>query len=265
MRLIQRLDVALGGSSRSNLPHAREFSPQPINARQRSPTLDPFTARASTTAETNQDRIWTLDNGVNAAEGRYSMRTRQPRQLKPYAFDRLEYKHQLKHHPDAIVKLAGHLNAAESSSSSPSGSCESDNDGAAENSGGEPVQRPPRTKGKNRRRPNTEPHPVAPRNAPRRTSVAGPSAKSPSLDRRSTGPPAADNLHRAESIPDPDRNDTPELPTPWYPEVFNDVSSGLDSDDVPSSTVWDAPRVRDTPLPRVKRKRVIIWIYDTRI
>jgi len=47
------------------------------------------------------------------------MRTHQPRQLKPYAFDQLEYKHQLKHHLDAIVKLNGYRSPVESSSPPP--------------------------------------------------------------------------------------------------------------------------------------------------
>ncbi|KAG9312886.1 Mus7/MMS22 family-domain-containing protein [Chiua virens] len=36
---------------------------------------------------------------------RYSLRRREPRQLNPYAYDKLLYKQQLKSHPDAIVKF----------------------------------------------------------------------------------------------------------------------------------------------------------------
>ena len=55
------------------------------------------------------------------------MRMRQPRQVKPYAIERLEYKHQPKHHPDAIVKFTGRQIPAESLSVSG----EADTDGAA--------------------------------------------------------------------------------------------------------------------------------------
>jgi hypothetical protein len=36
---------------------------------------------------------------------RYSLRTRQPKQVKPYAYDRVAYKQQMKSNPDAIVKF----------------------------------------------------------------------------------------------------------------------------------------------------------------
>ncbi|KAF7973631.1 hypothetical protein HWV62_14696, partial [Athelia sp. TMB] len=36
---------------------------------------------------------------------RYSMRQRRPQQLQPYAYDQIMYKQQLKHNPEAIVKL----------------------------------------------------------------------------------------------------------------------------------------------------------------
>jgi hypothetical protein len=263
MRLVQRLDAELGGSSGSYLPHAREFSPQPINSRHRSLSPDPFIVSAPTTDEMNRDRTSTLENSISAAGGRYSMRTRQPRQLKPYAFDRLEYKHQLKHHPDAVVKFTGHLNPARSSSSSPpSGSGESGSDGAAENSGGEPVQRPLHGKGKKRHRPNTEHRSSAPPTAHRRTFVAGPSVRSPSLDRRPTGSSTVEDRHWVASVPDLDRNDSPQVQMPWYPDVFNDLSSGFGSDDMPLSTVRDPPCVSDTPPPQVRRRRVIVWPSD---
>jgi hypothetical protein len=76
------------------------------------------------------------------------MRTRQPRQLNPYASDRLAYKQQLKHHPDAIVKLVGRRSPVESSSRSIKG----DTDGTAEYSGAEysseDARTPPRIKGR---------------------------------------------------------------------------------------------------------------------
>ena len=36
---------------------------------------------------------------------RYSMRQRRPQQLQPYAYDQIMYKQQLKHNPEAILKL----------------------------------------------------------------------------------------------------------------------------------------------------------------
>jgi hypothetical protein len=257
--LVQRLDAGMGESLSPNLSHTRAFSPQTVSARHHSLPPDPFMVPALTVAETNQDESSIVGNTANAVGGRYSMRTRQPRQLKPYAFDRLEYKHQLKHHPDAIVKFTGHPNPAGFSSSPPSGSSEGDSDGAAENLGGEPVQRPPRAKGKKRHRPNTEHPPSVPPTVHRRTSGPGPTVRSPSLDRRPAGSPRVEGRNWVASAPGSDRTGSPQVLTPWYPDVFDDLSSGLDSDEMPLSTVLDPPRVGDTPPPRVRRKRVIFW------
>jgi hypothetical protein len=198
---------------------------------------------------------------TGAAGGRYSMRTRQPRQLKPYVFDRLAYKQQLKHHPDAIVKLVGRRSPVESSSRLSEG----DTDDAAENSGGEhPSENArtlPRIKGKKRYRaggghPSTPP-PVA----HRRTSGVQLSSGSP-LDRRFTGPRAITDLALVESIPDIDGGDSSVEAGAWYPDAFNDLSSGLGGDDMPPSTAPDDLRESHTPPPRVKRRRVLFLLFD---
>jgi hypothetical protein len=252
---------SLGGSSGSDLPHTREFNPQPINARHSSLSSDPFLVPVSITAEMDRDRASAFDNEISAGAGRYSMRTRQPRQLKPYAFDRLQYNHQLKHHPDALVKFPGPLDPVGPSSSPPSSSGSSsgsgDNDCAQENPGGEPVQRSPRAKGKKRHRPNTEHRPRVPHTTHRTTSVAGPSTRSP-FENRPTESHTAEDGHWVVSVSDMSHNGSPQASMPWYPDVFNDLSSGSGSDDMPINTVQDPPRVSDTPPPRVRRRRVII-------
>ena len=70
---------------------------------------------------------------------RYSMCTRQPRLLDHYAFDRLAYEQQLKHHLN-IARLVGYRSPVESSSRSSEGVTR----GAAESSGGlEDARTPP--------------------------------------------------------------------------------------------------------------------------
>lgn len=247
---------SLGGSSGSDSPHTRELSPQPINARHTSLSSDPFLVPVSITAETDRDRALALDNEISAGGGRYSMRTRQPRQLKPYAFDRLEYNHQLKHHPDALVKFPGRLDPVGPSSptSSPSSG---DSDCGQENPGGESVQRSPCAKGGKRHRPNTEHHPHVPHTAHKTISVAGPSTRS-LLEKGPTESHTAEDGHWVVSVPDVSHNGNPQAPTPWYPDVFNDLSNGSGSDDMPLNTVQDPPRVSDTSPPRIRRRRVII-------
>ena len=46
-----------------------------------------------------------LDLDLAGNSRRYSLRARQARQLNPYAFDKALYKQQLRHNPDAIVKM----------------------------------------------------------------------------------------------------------------------------------------------------------------
>ncbi|KAH9991108.1 Mus7/MMS22 family-domain-containing protein [Russula vinacea] len=170
----------------------------------------------------------------------YSMRTRQPRQLKPYAFDRLEYKYQLKHHPDAIVKFNGRPVESSSRSSEASlGRC----------------SMLPHAKGKKRHRAGTG-HPSAPPPvAHRRTSGVQLSLGSPSRDRRFTGTSANAELTLVASIPDGGGNGNPAEAATWYPDAFNDLSSRVGSDDMPLSTDQHYMRQSHTPPLRVKRRR----------
>ena len=232
-----------------------------LNPPQFSPSPDPFTVPDNQPLHVDPNEALDIENDLGAAGGRYSMRTRQPRQLKPYAFDRLAYKHQLKHHPDAIVKLVGRRSPVESSSCSGEG----DTDGAAENSGGEHPSGEARTrlhiKGKKRHRaggghPSTPP-PVARRRTP---AVQLPSG-SP-LDRRFTGPHAITNPALVASIPDIDGGDSPVEAVAWYPDAFNDLSSGLGGDDMPPSTSQDDLGGNSTPPPRVKRRRVLFLHFN---
>jgi len=251
-----------GASSSSSRHGPSRASPRPVNLRQYSPSSDPFTSPAPI-IDGNHDRTPALGNGAGAAGGRYSMRTRQPRQMKPYAFDRLEYKHQLKYHPDAIVKLNGYRSPVESLSPHPLCSDEDDTDGAAENVAGpsEGAQVLPRTKRKRRHRTNTEYPSVPPPTAHRRMSKAQVSLPSPPPARRSTDSLAIAGTARGASMPDLGGDDSPERATTWYPDVFNDFSSGLGSDDVPLNIRHDDLRDNHTPPPRLKRRRVIFLLH----
>lgn len=231
-------------------------SPPPISPIQPSPSADPFVVSAPAPTEANQDEAYPNGGGANAAEGRYSMRTRQPRQLNPYVFDRLEYKHQLKHHPDAIVRFAGRRNPVGSSPSpAPSDAGENGNDGVAGNSATDcssnHVSVSMRTKGKKRRRTGAERHlsmPTATHQETATTSLGR-------VGRRMSGSSAVEVFFRAASLPDQGGDNAADAPVPWYPDAFNDVSSGLGSEDEPLSVVQRPPRVSHTPPPRAKRRR----------
>ena len=231
-----------------------------VGSQQLSPLSDAFTVPSPPTLDMNRDGTPAIENDTGAAGGRYSMRTRQPRQLKPYAFDRLEYKYQLKHHPDAIVKFNGR--PVESSSRSSEG----DTDGAAENSGGEhpseDAQMLPRAKGKKRHRAGTGYPSAPPPVAHRRTSGVQLSLGSPSRDRRFTGTSANADLTLVASIPDGGGNGNPAEAATWYPDAFNDLSSRVGSDDMPLSTDQHYMRHSHTPPLRVKRRRVLFLHYD---
>ncbi|KAF8492966.1 Mus7/MMS22 family-domain-containing protein [Russula emetica] len=227
-----------------------------FNSPQLSPSPDPFTVLDHQPLDVNPNGTLAIENGTGDAGGRYSMRTRQPRQLKPYAFDRLAYKQQLKHHPDAIVKLVGRRSPVESSSRSSEGIT----DDAAENSGGEHPSGDARTlphiKGKKRHRAG-EGHPSTPSVAHRRTSGVQLFSGSP-LDRRFTGPHSITDLALVASIPDIDGGNSPVEAGAWYPDAFSDLSSGLGGDGMPLSTAQDDLRDSHTPPPRAKRRRRIV-------
>ncbi|KAH9057428.1 Mus7/MMS22 family-domain-containing protein [Lactarius vividus] len=238
-----RHDAMLGGL-------AGGLSPPPIRPMQPSPSVDPFVVPAPAPTQAIQDEVNTNDSGgVNATGGRYSMRTRQPRQLKPYAIDRLEYKHQLKHHPDAIVRFAGLRNPAESSPSPapPSDAGESGTDGIAGNSASDhsfnhmPVH--VHTKGKKRRRTGTEQHLSRHRETVPLVTT--------SLGRVRSGPSVVEVFPRVASLPDQGEDDVADAPAPWYPDVFNDMSSGLGSDDEPLNAVQQPPRRAPRNLPNL--------------
>ena len=226
-----------------------------FNPPQLSPSPDFFTVPDHQLLDVNPNGTLAIENDTGAAEGRYSMRTRQPRQLKPYAFDRLAYKQQLKHHPDAIVKLVGRRSPVESSRSDGG-----DTDGAAENSGGEhPSENArtlPRITGKKRHRAGRGHPSTPPPVARRRTFGAQLSSGSP-LDRRITGPHAITDLTLVSSIPEIDGGGGPVEAGAWYPDAFCDMSSGLGDDDIPPSTAQDVLRDSHTPPPRVKRRQVL--------
>jgi hypothetical protein len=234
---------------------SREVS---VSSQQLSPLSDAFTVPSPPTLDMNRNGTPAIENDTGAAGGRYSMRTRQPRQLKPYAFDRLEYKYQLKHHPDAIVKFNGRRSPVESLSRSSEG----DTDGAAGNSGGEhpseDAQMPPRAKRKRRHRVDTG----QPSVAHRRVSGVQLSLGSPSLDRRFTGSSAIADLNLVASIPDIDGNGNLAEAATWYPDAFNDLSSRVGSDDMPLNTEQNDLRDGHTPPPRVKRRQVLFLLYD---
>lgn len=223
-------------------------------SRQLSP--DPFTVHAPLTLVNDNGNL-AIENDASAAGGRYSMRTRQPRQLQPYAFDRLEYKHQLKHHPDAIVKFIGRRSPV--ASSPPSG--EVDSDGAAESSAGEHpaeyARMVPHSKGRKRYRASTG-HPSAPPPvAHRRISRPELSSGSPSLGGRYARSSAiAEAL--VTSIPDVGGDDSQAEAVTWYPDAFNDLSSGQGSDDMPLSTAQNDMPDNHISSPRVKRRRVFV-------
>jgi hypothetical protein len=72
--------------------------------------------------------------------------------------------------------------------------------------------------------------------------------------RTSSTPPA--------SIPDIGGGDSPVEAGAWYPDAFNDLSSGLGGDDMPLCAAQDDLPDGHTPLPRVKRRRVIFLLFD---
>jgi len=88
------------------------------------------------------------------------------------------------------------------------------------------------------------------------------SMSSPPLIRRVTGSSAIADIGRVTSMPDLGNNNGPETAAIWYPDAFNDLSSGLGSDGVSLNTYDDDLWVNDSPPPRIKRRRVIFSLYS---
>ncbi|KAF7430537.1 hypothetical protein PC9H_006245 [Pleurotus ostreatus] len=60
----------------------------------------------SSPPENNNDLETNIEHdALFAIDRRYSLRTRQAKQIRPYAYDKLSYKQQLRGNPDAIVKV----------------------------------------------------------------------------------------------------------------------------------------------------------------
>ena len=223
---------------------------------------DPFTVHAPPAPDVNHNETLVVENDTSTAGGRYSMRTRQPRQLKPYAIERMEYKYQLKHHPDAIVKFTGRRSLVESSSVTG----EADTDGAAENSAGEghseEARMLSRSKGKKRHRTSAGHLSAPPPVAHRRMSMVLPSSGSPVLGRIFAESSTITDPALIKAIPDVDGDGSSGEALAWYPVAYNDSSSQLGSDDMPKSIIEnDLPDNRTSP-PRIKRRRVIFPLYD---
>lgn len=65
----------------------------------------PWTLPNNSDAETeSSDRI-VMPDSAEPSHGRYTLRTRQAKQVNPYAYDKLLYKRQMRSNPDAIVKV----------------------------------------------------------------------------------------------------------------------------------------------------------------
>ena len=246
-RLDQDPDTGLASPSLSLNPSSCEVGSQQLLF-----SPDPFTVHAPPALEVNHTEASTVQNDTSTTGGRYSMRMRQPRQLKPYAIERLEYKHQLKYHPDAIVKFTGRRIPAESSSVSGEG----DTDGAAENSveerHSEEARMLSRPKGKKRHRTSARHPSASPPVARRRMSVVHPSS----------GPSFLGGISAESSIPDIDGDGNPREAVTWYPGAFDDMSSRPGSDDMLIGIIQnDLPDGRTSP-PRVKRGRVLFPLYN---
>ena len=82
------------------------------------------------------------------------------------------------------------------------------------------------------------------------------SRRSPPLIRRVTGSSATTDI-KLTPIPDLGSDHSPKIAAMWYPDAFDDMSSGLGSDDVPLSIYEDDLWVNGSPPPRIKRRRVI--------
>ncbi|KAI0258714.1 Mus7/MMS22 family-domain-containing protein [Gloeopeniophorella convolvens] len=241
--------------------HDRNASPSQSVAEGRRSPPDPFVIPSSPIAispipaPATPDQLSPAQHEGLAFEGRYSMRTRLPRQLKPYAFDRVQYKYQMKNNPDAIVKFTGHRNPVESSPSRHSDGSESDAAGVASGSGGghsEHARRRFHAKGKQRHRDDVGLHGGASLKS-HKVSEARLPARSP-RGQRSAGSPIIGESSALQ--PALGESGSPELGQEhWYPDAFRDVFSEMGSDDDPLDAIHHAPQGLQTPPPKRKRLR----------
>ncbi|EMD40182.1 hypothetical protein CERSUDRAFT_122249 [Gelatoporia subvermispora B] len=97
-------------------------------------------AGMATNAESTAGNDALLAQEVARQSGRYSLRTRQPKQLQPYVYDKLTYKRAMRANPDAIIKDPSPSRAARQRSRShdqPGGPAEIDDEYQGDASGGE--------------------------------------------------------------------------------------------------------------------------------
>ncbi|KAI0340357.1 hypothetical protein BDW22DRAFT_415480 [Trametopsis cervina] len=87
-------------SSRSPVPREQSRSPSSVSASLPHDHL----LQSGPSLQANSDIPAALQLSDHEA-GRYSLRTRKAQQLKPYGYDKLRYKKQMRHIPEAIVKL----------------------------------------------------------------------------------------------------------------------------------------------------------------
>lgn len=91
----QRLTPLSSPGRLSSAPASVRASPEP-----RQPSI------LSSPPENNNDLETIIEHeALFANDRRYSLRTRQAKQIRPYAYDKLSYKQQLRGNPDAIVKV----------------------------------------------------------------------------------------------------------------------------------------------------------------
>ncbi|KAI6112835.1 Mus7/MMS22 family-domain-containing protein [Pisolithus sp. B1] len=85
-------------------PHRPSRSPSPDELQLLPNVRHPSSPRPNTLAEGSNPPIIPEDTEHRSV--RYSLRRRDPRQLNPYAYDKLLYKRQMRSNPDAIVKFS---------------------------------------------------------------------------------------------------------------------------------------------------------------
>jgi hypothetical protein len=185
------------------------------------------------------------------------MRTRQPRQLKPCAFDRLAYKQQLRRHPDAIVKLVGRRSPGRVRAAR---ALIAPQRTQVANIPRKILKTLLRIKGKKKHRISGDLQFTLPSVAHRRMSGAQLSSGSP-LDRRFTGPHAVTNRTLVASIPDTDGGSNPAKAGAWYPDALH-LMTCLEGWVVTTRTCLESTAAQDSPPPRVRRIQLLFLLFD---